>query len=705
MSQDVMICVMNSTTVFYDVNLEMKSSEFCVKCLDLDAELLNKQNMYIDLSKSYSQLEKHCISLELTIQLNQEMFQKDTSNDNQNALEILEYFENNDLKAQLQAKDTTICQNQEKVFVTTALQNELKKLKGKNVLDNATIITNATTFAPGMFKLDLDPLAPRLLKNRDAHIDYLKYTQEQEDILRGIELLVYVLDAYPNANKPSEKLVVVTPINKVNKVRFSEPLTSSSNIHKQVVQIVLWYLDSGCLKHMTGNRSQHMNFVSKFQETFRFRNDQIVKIMRHNLFSVGQFCDLDFEVSFWKNTRFIRNLDGVDLLSGSRDTKLYTISLDDMLKPSPICLLSKASKTKSLLWHRQLSHLNFGTLNKLAKDGLVRGIPKLKFKKDHLCSTCALGKSKKSPHQPKAEDTNQEKLYLLHMDLCGLMRVESINGKKYILVIVDDYSRFTWVKFLRSKDEAPDAIIKCIKNILVRLNATVRNFRTDNGTKFVNQTIREFYENVGISHQTSAARTLKQNAIVERRNWTLVEAACTISGPGLQPMTPATSSSGLVPNPIPQQTCNPPTRNDWDRLLQPMFDEYFNPPSSASSLVQVAATLRAVDLANSPVSTSIDQDAPSTNLTSQASPSYVRPSHTPFELLSKWTKDHPIANVIEDPSRSISTRKQLQTDAIWCYFDAFLTSVEPNNYKEAMLEPSWINAMQEEIHEFERLQV
>ncbi|GKE35940.1 retrovirus-related pol polyprotein from transposon TNT 1-94, partial [Tanacetum coccineum] len=144
----------------------------------------------------------------------------------------------------------------------------------------------------------------------------------------------------------------------------------------------------------------------------------------------------------------------------SKDTNLYIISLDDMLNTSPICLLSKASKTKSWLWHCQLSHLNFGTLNKLAKDGLALGIPNLKFQKDHLCSACALGKSKKYSHQPKAEDTNQEKLNLLHMDLCGLMRVKIINEKKYILVIVDDYSRFTWVRFLRSKDEAPDAIIK-----------------------------------------------------------------------------------------------------------------------------------------------------------------------------------------------------------------------------------------------------
>ncbi|GKE10203.1 retrovirus-related pol polyprotein from transposon TNT 1-94 [Tanacetum coccineum] len=215
----------------------------------------------------------------------------------------------------------------------------------------------------------------------------------------------------------------------------------TGHVFTKVVQIVLWYLDSGCSKHMTGNRSQLMNFVSKFLGIVRFENDHIPRIMGygdyqlgnvtisrvyyveglgHNLFFVDQFCDADLEVSFWKNTCFIRNLKGVNLLSGSRDTNLYTISLDDMLTTSLICLLSKASKTKSWLWHRRLSHLNFGTLNKLAKDGLARGVPRLKFQKDHLCSACALGKSKKSSHQPKVEDTNQEKLYLLHMDLYGI---------------------------------------------------------------------------------------------------------------------------------------------------------------------------------------------------------------------------------------------------------------------------------------------
>ncbi|GJR09371.1 retrovirus-related pol polyprotein from transposon TNT 1-94 [Tanacetum coccineum] len=205
----------------------------------------------------------------------------------------------------------------------------------------------------------------------------------------------------------------------------------------------------------------------------------------------------------------------------------------------------------------------------------------------------------------------------------------------------------------------------------------------------------------------------------------------------------AKADIGLVPKIIPQQPCNPQKRDDWDTLFQSLFDEYFIPPTIVVFTVPVAASPRAVEIANSPVSTSIDQDAPSSSIqstqdqehslnisqgveespktplfhddplhtflhedsTSQGSSSNVRASHTLFEPTGRWTKDHPIANMIGDPSRSVSTRKQLKTDAMWCYFDAFLTSAEPKNFKQEMNEPSWIYAMQGEIHEFERLQV
>nr|GFB10327.1 retrovirus-related Pol polyprotein from transposon TNT 1-94 [Tanacetum cinerariifolium] len=296
-----------------------------------------------------------------------------------------------------------------------------------------------------------------------------------------------------------------------------------------------------------------------------------------------------------------------------------------------------------------------------------------KFEKDHLCSACAMGKSTKKSHKPKSEDTNQEKLYLLHMDLCGLMRTESIDGRKYILVIVDDYSQFTWVKFLRSKDEAPNFIIKFLKMIQVWLKVPVPHIQTDNGTNFVNQTFREYYEEVGISHETSLARSLQQNGVVERRNLTLIEASRTIENLGkLQPkadigifigytptkkafriynrrtrrivetihvefdeltvmasehsslglvlneMTPSIINSGLVQKSSSSTPYVPLSGNDWDLLFKPMFDELLNPsPSVDHQTPKVIALIDDVihlvqdDSIGSPSSTTVDQDVPS----------------------------------------------------------------------------------------------
>ncbi|GJU17410.1 retrovirus-related pol polyprotein from transposon TNT 1-94 [Tanacetum coccineum] len=455
-----------------------------------------------------------------------------------------------------------------------------------------------------------------------------------------------------------------------------------------------------------------------------------------------KFCDSKLEVAFREHTCFIHNLEGVNLLTGSRGNNLYTLSLRDTMASSPICLLSKASKTKSWLWHRRL--------------------PKLKFEKDHLCSACAMGKSKKKPHKPKSEDTNQEKLYLLHMDLCGPMRVASVNGKKYILIIVDDYSRFTWVKCLR----------------------------TYNGTEFVNQTLREYYDKVGISHETFVARSLQQNGVVERRNRTLIEAAHTMliyakaplflwaeavateyfdeltamasehssSGPTLHEITPATISSGLVPNPPPSTPFVPPSRTDWDILFQPMFDKLVTPPPSVDhpapkviAPINEVVALEPDASTGSPSSTTIDQDAPSPS-NSQTTPETQSPiipndveednhdldvahmNNEPFfgisipkndsetsssnviptvvhtatpnsEHVTKWTKDHPLDNIIGELERPISTRLQLHEQALFCYYDAFLTSVEPKNYKDALTQACWIEEMQEELNEFERLKV
>nr|GEZ51504.1 retrovirus-related Pol polyprotein from transposon TNT 1-94 [Tanacetum cinerariifolium] len=159
---------------------------------------------------------------------------------------------------------------------------------------------------------------------------------------------------------------------------------------------------------------------------------------------------------------------------------------------------------------------------------LVVGLPNFKYHKEHLCPSCEQGKSKRASHPPKPVPNLRQRLHLLYMDLCRPMRIASINGKRYVLVIVDDYSHYTWVHFLRSKDEAPEVIIKFLKRITVLLQSLVIIIRTDNGTEFKNQVLNEYFDTVGISHQMSFVQTPQQNGVVERQNRTLVEAARTM---------------------------------------------------------------------------------------------------------------------------------------------------------------------------------
>ncbi|GJR23568.1 retrovirus-related pol polyprotein from transposon TNT 1-94 [Tanacetum coccineum] len=456
----------------------------------------------------------------------------------------------------------------------------------------------------------------------------------------------------------------------------------------------------------------------------KFGNDQVIKIMGygdyqirnvtissvyyvkglgHNLFSVGQFCDSNLEVAFRQHTCFIRNH-----CKSSKEPPLTT-NLRTPIRKSAICCIW-------IVW----------------------------------ANAC----------------------------FCVVF-----NGKKFILVIVDDYSRFTWVKCLRSKDEAPAFIINFLKMIQVRLKETVRRIRTDNGMEFVNQTLREYYEKVGISHETSVARSPQQNGVVERRNRTLIEAARTMliyakaplflwaeeltamaseqssSGPALNEMTPVTISSGLVPNPPSSTPFIPPSRSDWDVLFQPMFDESLNPPPhvdlQAPEVIAPIPEVVAPELAistGSSSSTTVDQDAPSSSnshttqetqtpiishdveednhdievshmgndpyfgipipeVTSDQSSSsdithtIVPLDHQVSEHNNKWTKDHPLENIIGALDRPVSTRLQIHEQALFCYYDAFLTSVEPKSYKDALTQACWIEAMQEELHEFERLEV
>ncbi|GJX21297.1 integrase, catalytic region, zinc finger, CCHC-type containing protein [Tanacetum coccineum] len=767
---------------------------------------------------------------------------------------------------------------QEKVLVITTLKDELMKLKGKDLANNEV------THHPSDLVINTEPITPKLLNKRSAHSAYIKHTQKEAAILR--DLVDHIKENYPldptlesasngtayvqhsklNANselkcvkcngcmhsdnhdlcvldyinnvnacaksksvkkqtkrnvwKPTGKMFItigyiwrptgrtftiignacpLTGITTTTEVPLRKPVVLDNETSKPTVTLVYSQKPRNSKTNVPVSKSKVLQSVSTNKKEPSKSWGSIISDVPSSSLNECSFVIRTLFAFRQQHLLHFDNLEGDDLLIGSRGNNLYTLSLGDMMASSPICLLSKASKTKH---------------------GLVRGLPKLKFEKDHLCSACAMGKSKKKPHKPKSEDTNQEKLYLLQMDLCGPMRVASVNGKKYILVIVDDHSRFTRVKFLR----------------------------TDNGTEFVNQTLREYYEKVGISHETSVARSSQQNGVVERQNHTLIEAARTMliyakaplflwaeavatacytqnrsiirlchgktpyellhdklpnlsffhvfgalcyptndsenlgklqpkadigifigyaptkkafriynrrtrriietihvdfdeltvmasehnsSGPALHEMTPAIISLGLVPNPPPSTPFVPPLRTDWDMFFQPFFDELLNPPPSVdhpapeviAPIDEVAALEPAVST-GSPSSTTVDQDAPSPS-NSQTTPntqppiipndveednhdievahmgndSYfgipilevssdqssssdsihtiMHPDHQISEHNKKWTKDHPLENIIAELARPISTWLQLHEQALFCYYDAFLTVVEP----------------------------
>nr|GEV91926.1 hypothetical protein [Tanacetum cinerariifolium] len=379
------------------------------------------------------------------------------------------------------------------------------------------------------------------------------------------------------------------------------------------------------------------------------------------------------------------------------------------------------------------------------------------------------------------------------MDLCGPMRVKSINGKKHVIVIVDDYSRYTWTHFLRSKDETSDVLIDFLRLVHRGLHAQVRIVRTDKGTKFLNKTLHAYFAQEGIEHQTSTARTPKQNGVVERHNRTLVEVARTMlsaakvplffwaeaiattcftqnrsfviyrhekipyhiingrkpsvkffhifgslcyivrdgenldkikekydacifvgSDPAPQCPTTALKQNSLSPGPqsqenVPHTAETVTTSNELDLLFSLMFDELLN---GTTSVMSKSSTVTTTDAPNQRQQ---QHTTPSTSTTvvqeqGETSSRYVNSSnmHTfyqrhPFE--HRWTKDHPLKQVIGNPSQSIRTRRQLKTDVEMCMFALIVSRTEPKDIKETIADSAWIEAIQEELHQFDQLDV
>ncbi|GJT55998.1 retrovirus-related pol polyprotein from transposon TNT 1-94, partial [Tanacetum coccineum] len=327
------------------------------------------------------------------------------------------------------------------------------------------------------------------------------------------------------------------------------------------------------------------------------------------------------------------------------------------------------------------------------------------------------------------------------MDLCRPMRIQSINGRKYMLVIIDDYSRFTWVKFLRSKDEVPEFVIKVLKIIQVRLNTTFCNIRTDNGTEFVNQTLKAYYEEVGISHQTSMAQTPQQNGVVERWNRTLVEAVRTILIFSKAPLflwAEAVATACYIQNRSLIQKCHNKTPYEllhdrkpdlsylhvFGALCCPTNDSEdlgkLKPKADIGIFISYAPAKKAFRIYNKRTrmiieTIHVDFDELTAIDSEQFSSGSGPKLLTPGTISSGLVPNIPSSTLYVPPKKNdweILFQPMFDEylnpppyEALLCYFDAFLSSVEPKSYKEALTESCWIEAMQEELNKFERLEV
>nr|GEV01795.1 retrovirus-related Pol polyprotein from transposon TNT 1-94 [Tanacetum cinerariifolium] len=445
-----------------------------------------------------------------------------------------------------------------------------------------------------------------------------------------------------------------------------KPKSKIGNVKPNLVEIILFIVDSRCSKHMTGNLNLLINFVEKFLGTVKFGNDQIAHILGYG--------DL-----------------GNDLLTGSRGIDLYSITLQDTTSPNPIFLMAKATSSQAWLWHRRLSHLYFDTINLLSKNDIVVGILKLKFIKDHLCSSCELGKAKRKSFQSKITQVQK-----------------------------GGYNFYTWTY-----------VVSLVQR---GLHAQVRIVQTDKGTKFLNQTLHAYFAAEGIHHQTSVARTLEQNGVVKRRNRTLVEAARTMLSAAKVPLffwaeaiatTCFTQNRSLV---IPRHEKTPyhiindrkPSvkffhifgslcyividGENVDKMKEkvPTQAPSVTSPENINQVVMIEENAQVendefINIFCTPV-----QDRGETSSRHVDSLNmHTFYQHHPSE--HRWTKDHPLEQVIGNPSQSVRTRHQLESDGEMCMFALIVSRTEPKNIREDMADSAWIESMQEELYQFDQL--
>nr|GEV43155.1 hypothetical protein [Tanacetum cinerariifolium] len=640
-------------------------------------------------------------------------------------------------------------------------KNEKLKAQLKGKMEYVTMNTiKPKVLAPSMYAIDVEPVPSHNRNNKEVHLNYLKHLKECVETLREIveeariekpldnalenacfytkrsqELLEYVIGTCSKEFNKRDKKVATNLLNETKKVTFRETCETLKNntqthVEQQKVQKTNVHVipsiglnsfteaSRSKLKSNTKNnkilpaksdnkknvkdhpRNNKSNLKQKNRVDYSISHKKLVYYvegLRYNIFSIGQYYDLDLEVTIRKHSCYVRYVDGVELL--------------------------KASKNKSWLWHRQLNHLNFDTINDLARKDLQ-----------------------------------------IQVGLNQTVRfIQTDNGIEIVNQVLTEFYESVSITHQKSVLKTPQQ-----NDVVERQNQAVATASyTQNRSLIHTRHIKTPYELVhgkkpdltflhvfsALCYPTNDSEDLgKLKAKADIKIF--VGYAPNRKGPEPILITPGQISSRLVPNPVPVAPYVPPTNKDLEILFQLMFDEYFDPSSVERSVPPGPVVLVLVVSAGTPSSTTIDQDAHSTSHSPSSSevqapvlhqgvagrptfednpfakayndpfinpfapePSseestlgYVCSSESnqviqPHDHLGKWTKDQPIDNVIGNPSRPVSTRKQLATDALWCFYHYVLLKVKPKNFKTAVSEACWFKAMQDEIHEFDRLQM
>ncbi|GJU24200.1 retrovirus-related pol polyprotein from transposon TNT 1-94 [Tanacetum coccineum] len=521
-----------------------------------------------------------------------------------------------------------------------------------------------------------------------------------------------------------------------------------------------WIKDSGCSKHMTGNRKLFStykaynggnvifgsnlrgNIIGKgtiSNDSLKIDNVEHVDNLGFNLLSIGQICDNKCKVTFSEHDSEITK-NGKVIGKGIRKKGLYVMKLGNKPKDQ-ICLAT--IDENSTLWHRRLGHANMRLIQSLASKELVRNLPKLKFDQ-HFCDACKIGKQAHASHKAKNIVSTTRCLELLHMDLFGPSAVRSYGGNRYTLVIVDDYSRYTWTRFLKNKTEAFDQFEIFSKKIQNQLGCTIVSIRTDHGREFDNEVqFGEFCNANGITHNFSAPRTPQSNGVVERKNRTLQEMSRTMLNEQSLPQKfwcNAVDTSTYILNRILIRAILGKTPYEILRGRKPTLDYFrvfgskcfilntkdyltkFDPKSYEGVFLGYSQNSKAYIILNkhtrkieeslnvtfdetpppSKTSPLVDDDLDEEEAIREIEKKNLE-NDVEDETLEideivniKESRNHPLENVIGNLNqRTLRSQAQNQSN-----FYCFISTIEPKNVNEALGDESWIVAMQEELNQF-----